>query len=634
MIARVLTIARRELLAAFHAPIAYVVMVLFLALQGFSFWAVVEVLADPSRPAGYGAVLRTHFGGTFLYWAVLFAVVALVTMRLVAEERRQGTWEALLTTPAGEGEVVLGKWLGALAFYVLLWIPTLAYPVVLAVYAPPGAEIDAGPIASAYLGVALSGAGFLALGLCASALGESQVVAAVTSFAGLLGLLLVGQLADVARDLGGLAGVVHFLDLRRHMDELARGWIAVDAIALFAGLAALGLAGAVVLAARGRGSVAAARRRLAAAGLVALSVVLAAALAARHPAGRDVSAGQVNRLDGRTAAVLASIDWPVVATVVRPEVEAFEPIYAEVDRVLDRMALAQPLLSRRDLDPGREPDEVAALAGELALAPRDLADGGAVLFASGERRRGVDLLDLAELGRDELQVGAMTAFRAEESFARALVELAAGDRPVVCETSGHGERPLGGDDERDGDWRQVGARLRQGGFSIEDAGDLRAGVPPRCRVLVVAGPAAPLAPAAALEVAGWLDRGGRLLVAAPDRPGDQGGASLGATGLELVLARYGVGLPAAVVVDPQGALDVPLTWATATGYGDHPITRAFRGRRLTGVAAPACGRPRGAGGEGGQGGPARSGAGARLADRVGRDRPGRAVRRARRRGRG
>ena len=88
MIARILTIARRELLAAFHAPIAYVVMVLFLALQGFSFWAVVEVLADPSRPAGYGAVLRTHFGGTFLYWAVLFAVVALVTMHLVAEERR------------------------------------------------------------------------------------------------------------------------------------------------------------------------------------------------------------------------------------------------------------------------------------------------------------------------------------------------------------------------------------------------------------------------------------------------------------------------------------------------------------------------------------------------------------------
>ena len=600
--ARVLAMARRELLASFHAPIAYVVMVLFLALEGFSFWAVVEVLADPSRPAGYGAVLRTHFGGTFLYWAVLFAVIALVTMRLVAEERRQGTWEALMTTPVGEGEVVLGKWLGATAFYALLWLPTAAYPIILAAYAPPGTEIDAGPIASAYLGVALSGAGFLALGLCASAATESQVVAAVVSFAGLLGLLLVGQLEDVARDLGGLAGLVHHLDLRRHMDEMARGAIDLDAVALWLGLAAVGLAGAVVLAARGRGSRAAARRRLAAFGLVALSAVLASVLAARHPVRWDVSAGQVNRLDGRTIAVLSSIAQPVEVTVVRPEVEAFEPIYAEVDRVLGRMAEAQPLLARRDLDPTREPDEVAALAAELALSPRDLADGGAVLFAMGGRRRGVDLLDLVELGRDSLQVGAMTGFRAEEAFARALVELAAGDRPVVCATSGHGEMPLSGEDGR-AHWGQVGDRLRRDGFAIEDAGDLRGGVPERCRVLVVAGPEAPLAPSSALAVVRYVEGGGRLLVAAPDLPVDAEAVGAGAgagegregregrgegepvrlreTGLELLLAEYGVGLPPAVVVDPQGALDLPLTWATATGYGEHPITRAFQGRRLT-----------------------------------------------------
>jgi ABC-type uncharacterized transport system/ABC-2 family transporter protein len=579
--ARVLAMARRELLATFHSPIAYVVIVLFLALEGFSFWAVVEVLADPSRPAGYGAVLRTHFGGTFLYWAVLFAVVALVTMRLVAEERRQGTWEALLTTPVGEGEVVLGKWLGATAFYALLWLPTAVYPIVLAAYAPPGTEIDGGPIVSAYLGVALSGAGFLALGLCASAATESQVVSAVTCFAALLGLLLVGQLGDVTRDLDQLSALVHHLDLRAHMDDLARGAIELDAIALFGGLVAVGLAGAVVLAARGRGSVSAARRRLVSLGLIALSVILINVLAARHPVGRDVSANQVNRLDERTAAVLGAVRRPIAVTVVRPEVEQFEAIYAEVDRVLARMARAQPLLTRRDLDPTREPDEVAALAGELALSPRDLADGGAVLFASGGRRRGVDLLDLAEFGRDVHQVGAMTGFRAEEAFARALVELTAADRPLVCATSGHGELPLVAEEGRP-HWGQVGQRLERDGFAIEDAGDLRGGVPERCRVLVVAGPQAPLAPDSALAVARYLERGGRLLLAAADRPVESDrGTTVAATGLELLLAEYGVALPAAVVVDPQGALDVPLAWATATGYGVHPITAAFQGRRLT-----------------------------------------------------
>jgi hypothetical protein len=598
--ARVLAVARRELLATFHAPIAYVVIVMFLALQGFSFWAVVEVLADPSRPAGYGAVLRTHFGGTFLYWAVLFAVVSLISMRLIAEERRQGTWEALLTTPVGEGELVLGKWLGAFAFYALLWLPTVAYPLVLAAYAPPGTEVDLGPIASAYLGVALSGAGFLALGLCASAATDSQVVAAVVSFAALLGLLLVGQLGDVVRDMGRVAGLVDHLDLRRRMDDMARGAIDLDAIALWLGLAALGLAGAVALAARDRGSRAAARRRLAALGLIGLNAVLVNVLAARHPARWDVSAGQVNRLDPRTAAVLGELDQPVRVTVVRPEVEAFEPIYAEVDRVLDRMAQVQPRLERRDLDPTREPDEIAALARELALGPRDLADGGAVLFELGGRRRGIDLLDLAELGRDALQAGAMTGFRAEESFARALVELTAGDRPIACATSGHGEMPLDREGNADGPadggggsaegasgagagatWAAVGERLRRDGFAIEDAGDLRGGVPERCRLLIAAGPQAPLSPDAALAVAAYLGAGGRVLVAAPDRPVGGDPPRLGATGLELVLAEYGISLPPAIVVDPQGALDLPLTWATATGYGEHPITRAFLGRRLT-----------------------------------------------------
>jgi ABC-2 type transport system permease protein len=301
---RVLAIARRELLAFFHAPIAYVVLVLFLALQGFSFWAVVEVLADPARPAGYGAVLRTQFGGSFLFWAVDFAVVSLIAMRLVAEERRTGTWEALLTTPVGEGQVVVGKWLGALAFYLLLWVPTAVYPVVLAIYAPPGTDIDVGPIAAAYLGAALSGAGFLALALAASSATESQVVAAVSAFAALLALLLIGQLADVAADLGPAArAIVHHLDLRGHMDDMARGAIDLDAVVFWLGLVAVGLAAALVLCARGRGSRAAARRRGAALGLVAACAILASALAARHPLRWDVSRAGVNQLDPRTVAV-------------------------------------------------------------------------------------------------------------------------------------------------------------------------------------------------------------------------------------------------------------------------------------------------------------------------------------------
>ena len=576
---RILAIARRELLAYFHAPIAYVVMVLFLALQGFSFWAVVQVLADPARPAGYGAVLRTQFGGSFLYWAVDFAVVSLLAMRLVAEERRSGTWEALLTTPVGEGELVIGKWLGALAFYLLLWLPTAVYPVVLAIYAPPGSEIDAGPIAAAYLGAALSGAGFLALALAASSATESQVVAAVVAFAALLAFLLVGQLGDLAADLGPSArAIVRQLDLRGHMDDMARGAIDLDAIVLWAAVAAVGLAAATALCARGRGSLAAARRRALALALVVVCGFLAVVLAARHPLRWDVSEEGVNQLDPRTRAVLASLPAPVVVTVIEPEVDEFTPVYQEVDRLLGEMARAEPRLSRRRLDPARDPDALGALAADLALAPRVLADAGAVVFEMAGRRRGVDLLDLADFGRDALDAGAMTRFTAEQAFARALAELAMPERPLACATSGHGEMPLDGSEADRPHWGAVAERLRRSGIAVEDVGDVAAGVPERCSVLMVAGPEVPLGPDAALAVDRFLDGGGRALVAAADRPSGDG---LPATGLELVLAERGIALPQAIVVDPESELELPLAWGTSTGYGEHPITAAFRGRRLT-----------------------------------------------------
>src|SRR5262249_9994065 len=94
-----LLVARRELGAYLRAPVAYVVGVLFLAVQGASFAALVSALSDPARMGPLGAVLEGHFGGTLLHWALELAVVALVAMRAVAEDRRAGTWEALVTAP-------------------------------------------------------------------------------------------------------------------------------------------------------------------------------------------------------------------------------------------------------------------------------------------------------------------------------------------------------------------------------------------------------------------------------------------------------------------------------------------------------------------------------------------------------
>ena len=110
-----LIIASRELMAMLRTPVAYVVGVAFLVVQGLSFAWLVEVLSDPARPAPLGAVLEGHFGGTLLHWALQILVVSALAMRTIAEDRRAGTWEVLLrcgdpsrTAPIGLARHLIG----------------------------------------------------------------------------------------------------------------------------------------------------------------------------------------------------------------------------------------------------------------------------------------------------------------------------------------------------------------------------------------------------------------------------------------------------------------------------------------------------------------------------------------------
>ncbi len=569
---RVLAIARRELGAYFASPIAYIVGVLFLVVQGFSFWAVAGVLADPQTPAPMGAVLRTHFGGTFLYWSFVFMLVSTTAMRLVAEDRRQGTWEALLTTPVAEGEAIVGKWLGACAYYAALWLPTVAYALVVRHYAPPGSGPELGPIASAYLGVALTGAAFLAVGIAASAATHNQIVAAVATFVGLMALLLAGQLdelaPDWARDHAGAASWLAAVDVRDHMDRFARGDIDLRVVTLYVGVTAAGLAAATALAGLGRRPRSELASRGLAAGLIALIAVLATAVAARHPAHWDVTGRDVNSLAEPTRDVLDRVGVPVEVTIVYAGEPGFEPIYDEVRRVLARMARAQPRLTVTELDPVRSPQRFRRLAADFGIPEAELAGGGAVAFFAGDRVTVVELLDMATFGRDEIGAGAVTRFRAEEAFATATARVIEAEQPVVCALRGHGEvraEPLVRALARDG----VAVR------PVADAADIDR----TCQVVAVLGPRRSLPAGDAMAIARYLDGGGRLLLAVDIEPATHG--------LELVLASRGVRALAAVAVDPvQRVAGVELGWGTFTGYGDHPITRGFSERRATVWAAP------------------------------------------------
>ncbi len=208
---------RRELIAYFSSPLAYIVLTAFLFLQGYVFYLIVSYLNDPRTQAM--TPLRLFFGGTIFFWLFLLFVVPVITMRLVAEERRSGTIEVLLTSPVTEGQVVAAKFLAAMLFYLILWLPTLVYVGILEHYA----TIDLGPVASGYLGVLLLGVLFLGVGTFTSTLTNNQLIAAILAFAAMVVLFSVGLVEQLLVSSSAIKGALEYMNLWTHMDDFARG---------------------------------------------------------------------------------------------------------------------------------------------------------------------------------------------------------------------------------------------------------------------------------------------------------------------------------------------------------------------------------------------------------------------------
>jgi ABC-2 type transport system permease protein len=207
----------RELRSYFLSPLGWVVATGFLFFNGLAFQTILDYLNNPQAPASM-TPLDFFFGGTLFFWLAMLFVGPVLTMRLLSEERRSGTLEMLLTAPVTEGQVVLGKYLGALLFYVFLWLPTLVYVALLAKELP----LDWGPIGASYLGTLGIGAMFLAIGIFTSAVTRNQVVAAVFSFALTFLCFLPAFLEFLVND-PKMRDALGYLNLYQHMDDFSKG---------------------------------------------------------------------------------------------------------------------------------------------------------------------------------------------------------------------------------------------------------------------------------------------------------------------------------------------------------------------------------------------------------------------------
>lgn len=204
----VLAIFRREFASYFDSPLAYIVIPAFLMLVGgFS-------LFFQDLIGGGVATMRPVF-----FWSAVFYLLLIpaVTMRLFAEENRTGSIELLVTMPISEGQMVLGKYLAALALMTLALGLTITYPLTLSSLG----DLDPGPVIGGYLGLFLLGAALCAIGTASSAFNTNQVVAFLLALVLCLVPFALGYaLTQVPTDLLPIAQYVSF---EYHFNNLARG---------------------------------------------------------------------------------------------------------------------------------------------------------------------------------------------------------------------------------------------------------------------------------------------------------------------------------------------------------------------------------------------------------------------------
>lgn len=229
-------IAKREFKASFISPLAYVVICLSLVLLGLFFFFVLG--------GGFWQADRASLAQMFL-WAPRFlalVVVPVVTMRILAEEKRSGTLEMLITLPVRDHEVILGKFFGAWGLVLVLIAMTGLYPLLMFKWPWDLGALDRGPVVSGYLGLILFSAAAVSIGLFFSAITESQVIAFfVTWF-----VLVLFSFLGLATDQLGIAGVrdfVAYVSFDARLATFSKGMINTRDIVYFVSITVLSLMG-------------------------------------------------------------------------------------------------------------------------------------------------------------------------------------------------------------------------------------------------------------------------------------------------------------------------------------------------------------------------------------------------------
>lgn len=225
------TVARRELNSFFDSLLAYIMIVAFLGFSGFFTWIKGADIFYVNQ-----ASLQSFFG--IAYWTLFFFIPAL-TMRLIAEERKTGTIEMLLTKPISEWDIVAGKFLSTLLLIVIALALTLPYYITIARLG----DIDHGAVWLGYLGLILMSAAYISIGIFTSSLTNNQIVAFLLAlFIGIFFHIIFDVVSSSLTSVS--SGVFYYLSMSNHFESISRGVLDSKDLVYFCSIIFLGLFGA------------------------------------------------------------------------------------------------------------------------------------------------------------------------------------------------------------------------------------------------------------------------------------------------------------------------------------------------------------------------------------------------------
>lgn len=411
---KVLFVAKRELGTYFNSAVAYIVVVLFLAITGSLFW--LNYFQEVSLLS-----LRAFFDQAPLFLA-FFAPA--MTMGLFSTERRSGTLELLMTMPVTDFQIVAGKFLAAVSLLAVVFLMTLPYPYTLSLLG----DLDWGAVWAGYMGLMLLGGAYVAIGLMASSWSRDQVVSILVSFSICFFLYLVDQL--VGQSTGQVARAVEYVSTSYHFQNIARGVLDVRDVVYYLSLIVVALVAATISIGARRWDGARLSENANALVVAGLTVVIAVVINAGFSQvfwRYDLTANKLYTLSKTSAEAAANLSEPVeVRAFISPDMPPpFHGLAQQVDELLmEYVAKSGGKLSYRIISPG-DGDDVEELARGYGIEQVAIGQQTESSLSYRAVYKGVAFIrgDRAEVIPDLTMTGRSDSDSFEYEFTRALLNL-------------------------------------------------------------------------------------------------------------------------------------------------------------------------------------------------------------------